>query len=84
MLRKDARLPEEGGSPTRLGARVPCSSRIPLGIFLSPALTTAFLCLLNLRDTDPLGCSPGRRPGAGGPGGRYPPGEPGEALPAHG
>lgn len=29
----------------------PCSSRIPLGIFLSLALTTAFLCFLNLRDT---------------------------------
>lgn len=26
-----------------------CSSRIPLGIFLSPALTVAFRCFLNLR-----------------------------------
>jgi len=28
---------------------VPCSSKIPFGIFLSPELTTAFLCLLNLK-----------------------------------
>lgn len=77
------RGPRGAGGPRHdTGPRVPCSSRIPLGIFLSPALTTAFRCLLNLRDTDALGRGPGRRPGAGGPGWRHPPGEPGEALPA--
>jgi len=30
---------------------LPCSSKIPFGIFLSPELTTAFLCLRNLKHT---------------------------------
>ena len=38
-----------GGASPDPPACVPCSSRIPLGIFLSLALTVAFLCFLNLR-----------------------------------
>lgn len=44
---------------------VPCSSRIPLGIFLSLALTVAFLCFLNLRDRH-VRCGHGV-PGTGAP-----------------
>ncbi|EDM11796.1 rCG47122, isoform CRA_a [Rattus norvegicus] len=36
---------------TKTQCAIPCSSRIPLGIFLSLLLTTAFLCFLNLRGT---------------------------------
>lgn len=62
-------MSEERTQPPSLRpeASVPCSSRIPLGIFLSLALTTAFLCFLNLRDTDPLGFSRGRFPRAQSP-----------------
>lgn len=65
----------------RSAAGVPCSSRIPLGIFLSPALTEAFRCFLNLGDRRVRVPPGGAQPAARG----HPPGEPGEAAPgAHG
>lgn len=42
---------------TKTQCAIPCSSRIPLGIFLSLLLTTAFLCFLNLGGTRRLSLS---------------------------
>lgn len=42
------------GKETTARSPSPCSSKSPLGSFLSPALTTAFRCFRNLWETRPV------------------------------
>lgn len=66
---------------------IPCSSKIPFGIFLSPEVTTAFLCLLNLEQKPhvhlaALARAKQRFPPSPAPF-LYKPSDPGEALSVH-